>query len=91
VFAITTSVATNTPRSCSIQLRKTGPNNDNGRGKFVREVSVMSIGVYAPARYMAKLSFLALLWDLREGAGGIFRDETARFSFLMESILHQMA
>lgn len=91
VFAIATSVATNTPRQCSIQWRKTGPNNDDGRGKFVsRGISNAHRG-YAPARYTTKLSFLALLWDCEKRGPGTIRDEAARFSFLMESTLHQMA
>jgi hypothetical protein len=38
----------------------------------------------APARYRAKLSFLALLWDCEKGVG-------CTLLFLMESILHQVA
>jgi hypothetical protein len=44
-------------RQCGIQLRKTGPNNDDGRGKFVREVSGRPSG-HAPARYTSEVVFL---------------------------------
>jgi hypothetical protein len=60
------------PRQCGIQLRKPGPNNDDGCGKFVRRNISTTIEGRAPARYRAKLSFLALLWRCeRGGAGGL--------------------
>lgn len=53
----------------------------------VREVSVMLIGVTRLRVNIPKLSFLAPLSDCEKGGPGTIRDEAARFSFLMESIL----
>jgi hypothetical protein len=91
VFAITTSVATNTPRQCSIQWRKTGPNNDDGRGKFVSRGISNAHGALRACALYDKVVFLGAALGLRKRGPGTIRDEAARFSFLMESTLHQMA